>query len=112
MAKESLNRLQVAGGVEDALASGVAGTVHLRPRPLAFRDETGALLALVPPVVGAVSTHGLFGELVELHLASAVLVRYAEGNRLPAAEQVVVRLSLHVKDEALEVDPEILVGDG
>ena len=47
----------------------------------------------------AVSAHRLFGELVEFSTwPSTVLVRDAKRDRLPATEQVVVRLRLHVED--------------
>ena len=42
--------------------------MHLRSGCLACRDETGAFLASVPPVVGAVSAHRLLGESIEPHL--------------------------------------------
>jgi hypothetical protein len=61
VAEELLDGLEVAGGVEDALAGGVAGLVHPLAAGRAGGDDAGALEAAVPPAVHAVVAIGLSG---------------------------------------------------
>jgi len=61
--------------------------------------------------MGAVGAHRLLWEPGKPHLTPALRVRSAERDRPLTAQQVMVRLRLHVEDQVLEVEPEVLVWD-
>lgn len=105
MAEEFLNCLQVPCLVEHLLSGSVAGFVHPLAGGHPGGDDGSALEAAVPPVVGAVVSHRLLREPVD---DGGALAR----DRFLAGEQVVVGLGLEVKDQPLEVEPEVGLRDG
>lgn len=72
VAEELLHSLEVAGGVEHALAGCVATLVHALAAGRARCDDAGGGEAAIPPVVRGVSAHRLVG--VAAH-ADAGIVR-------------------------------------
>lgn len=93
MAEQLLDGLEVAGGVEHALAGCVAALVHLLAAGRAGRDDAGGGKAAIPPVVRGVAAHRL------LRVAAHA---YA-GDRALRAEQVVRGLGFDVEDVVFEV---------
>jgi hypothetical protein len=61
--------------------------------------------------VCAIRAHRLVGEAPQLDLPMPMLVRAADRDRPLATKQVVVGLGLRVEDVALQVEPEVGVGD-
>ena len=62
VAEQLLDGLQVAGGVEHALAGGVAALVHPLAAGRALGHDPGGGEAAVPSVVRAVAAHGFSGK--------------------------------------------------
>jgi hypothetical protein len=105
MAEQLLNRLEVPGRVEEALAAGMPGLVYPLSRRDALGDDPGPVKASVPPVVEAVNTHGLVPEAVH------TIPSFAR-DRLLTGEQVLVGLGLLLDDQLPEVVPDPSVRDG
>ncbi|HEV2974233.1 MAG TPA: hypothetical protein VGX69_04465 [Solirubrobacteraceae bacterium] len=79
VAEQLLDGLEVAGGVEHALAGCVAALVHLLAAGRARRDDAGGGEAAIPPVVRRVAAHRLVR-----------VAAYADaGDRALRAQQVV-----------------------